>query len=442
MTELKKSQAKHPAPHRAADRIKAVKRPATPSKAPSKTGTKSTARAPKKPIKTPMPKVPTKTRPVIRRLKKKRQLHPAIAVLLRVLKNAWHFVKHFLPYPPSSRLGRQILLGLIAFVLLVVGSMYGIARWYIYSVSDQPQVVGASFIPDYAQSLGLNPQQTLYAMLHDLHIKQLRLTSYWSDMETAPGVYDFSQLDWEFAMAEQAGAKVTLSVGLRQPRWPECHAPSWVDTSKPTSDWQPQLEDFMTAIVKRYQSSSALESYQVENEYFLQGFGECQNFDRDRLVSEFNLVRKLDPVHPIIINRSNNGIGLPLAAPTPDEYGVSIYKRVWDNTWTHRYLEYPQPAWYYAFMAGMQKLVQGREMIAHEVQAEAWPPNSQSITQTSLAEQNKSLDAKRLADRFEYGRATGLRTVDMWGAEYWYYRKVVLHDDSLWRVAKQEYAKS
>lgn len=418
MTELKKSQAKQP--------------PAA-----SKARTKAAPKAAKKP---PLPKVPAKTQPVIRRTKSKRPIHPAIATLLRALQKVWRFVKHFLPYLPSSQLGKQLLLGFMALVLLVIGSMYGIARWYIYSVSDQPQVVGASFIPDYAQSLGLNPQKTLYAMLNDLHIKQLRLTSYWSDMETAPGVYDFSQLDWEFAMAEQAGAKVTLSVGLRQPRWPECHAPSWIDTSQPTSEWQPDLEDFMTAIVKRYQSSPALESYQVENEYFLQGFGECNNFDRDRLVSEFNLVRKLDPVHPIIINRSNNGLGLPLGAPTPDEYGVSIYKRVWDSTWTHRYLEYPQPAWYYAFMAGMQKLVQGREMIAHEVQAEAWPPNGQAITDTPLAEQNKSLDAKRLAGRFSYGRATGLRTVDMWGAEYWYYRKVVLHDNSLWQVAKQEYA--
>lgn len=359
--------------------------------------------------------------------------------LKKTLIYAWRVLAHFLPSAPRSKWGRRLLCGFLILVLLMVGSMYGIAQWYIHSVSNQPQVIGASFIPDYASSLGVDPQQTLNAMLSDLQIKQLRLTSYWSDMESSPGQYDFSQLDWEFAMANKYGAKVTLSVGLRQPRWPECHAPNWVDTSKPTSQWLPQLEQFMTAVVNRYKDNAALQSYQVENEYFLTAFGECKNFDRQRLVDEYALVKKLDPKHTAIVNRSNNGLGLALGKPRPDEVGVSIYKRVWDPK-TGRYLEYPQPAWYYAFMAGMQKIFTGRDMIAHELQAEAWPPNGQTITQTSLAEQNKSLDAKRLQERFAYGRATGLRTIDMWGAEYWYYRKQVLHDDSLWQVAKAGYA--
>lgn len=50
---------------------------------------------------------------------------------------------------------------------------------------------------------------------------------------------------------------------------------------------------------------------------------------------------------------------------------VSVYKRVWDAGLSRRYLEYPQPAWYYAFMAGVQKIVQGRDMNVHEMQAEA-----------------------------------------------------------------------
>ena len=40
-----------------------------------------------------------------------------------------------------------------------------------------------------------------------------------------------------------------------------------------------------------------------------------------------------------------------------------------------------------------------------------------------------------------YGKATGMKTIDMWGAEYWYYRDQLLHDPSLWNVAKQEFNK-
>jgi len=375
----------------------------------------------------------------MRKLKKHRkqqyEWHPALITAKRWLHYAWRVAKHFLPWPPRTKTGKRILIGFVGFVVLIILGMYGIARWYIWSVDDQPQVVGASFIPDYAASLGLDPKQTLHAMLDDLPIKHIRLTSYWSDMEPQPGVFDFSQLDWEMAMAEKSGAKVTLSVGLRQPRWPECHEPDWAYSDE---EWQADLTSFIKQIVNRYKTSPALESYQVENEYFLQGFGTCTDFDRDRLVAETKLVRKLDPLHPVVINRSNNSLGVAIGAPTPDTYGISIYKRVW-STAIHRYLEYPQPAWYYAFVAGVQKLWNGRETIAHEIQAEAWPPHGQPIIETSLAEQNKSMDAGRLASRFQYARDTGLRQVYMWGAEYWYYRDVKLHDPSLWNVAKTEF---
>jgi hypothetical protein len=344
----------------------------------------------------------------------------------------------------SGRYWRQnwwhkILTTLVVLVILLVGTMYGIARWYIHTESGQPLQMGVSFIPDYAQSLGVDPQQTMDALI-GIGVKQFRLVSYWSDMEPSPGQYDFSQLDWEFHKAEAAHAKIILTVGLRQPRWPECHAPSWVNVNQPDSQWQPRLETFMQKVIQRYQRSPSLQSYQVENEYFLQGFGICANFDRQRLVDEVNLVKKLDPDHPIIIGRSNNSLGFPTGQPQPDEFGVSVYKRVWDGNFSHRYLEYPQPAWFYGFLAGFQKIFIHKNMMIDELQAEAWPPNGQTIQNTSLAEQNKSLDAKRLQDRFQYGRATGMRQIDLWGAEYWYYRAQVLHDPSLMNVAKQEFS--
>ena len=79
-------------------------------------------------------------------------------------------------------------------------------------------------------------------------------------------------------------------------------------------------------------------------------------------------------------------------------------------------------------MAGVQKIFNHKDMMIAELQAEAWPPNGKQIINTSLAEQNKSLDANRLKGRFEYGKATGMRSIDLWGAEYWYYRTQVLHD--------------
>ncbi len=315
--------------------------------------------------------------------------------------------------------------------------MYAVAYWYQSSVRSQPLVMGATFVPAYAESLGLDAKQTMDAMTADLGIKHFRLVSYWNQLEPKQGKYDFDLLDWQFAKAEKTGAKVTLSLGLRQPRYPECHAPDWAK-NLPDGKWQPQLNKFITKVVNRYKNSPSLDSYQLENEFLLKGFGECTDFSRDRVAKEFDLVKKLDPNHPVIMTRSNNWWGLALGQPVPDKYGISVYRRVWEPH-IGRYVQYPFPSWYYAFLAGGQKILQGKDSILHELQAETWTPNGQSISETSLAEQNKSMDAKRLQDAFAFGKATGLREIYLWGAEYWYYRMVKLDDPSLWDVAKKQF---
>jgi hypothetical protein len=323
-------------------------------------------------------------------------------------------------------------------VIVIVLTMAGIGEWYISTQSNIPLTYGVTFVPDYAESLGLNPNQTMLALL-GIGVRQFRLTSFWNDIEPEPGKYDFSELDSEFAMADRYHAKIILTVGLRQPRWPECHPPSWINTAKPLSAWEPALLNFMSKVINRYKHNPALEAWQLENEYFLKGFGDCNNFSRTRLVTEFNLLRRLDPHKTIIIGRSNNAIGIPINAPTPDIYGISIYRRVWDANVTHRYFEYPFPGWFYAFLAGVQQIYQHKNMIITEMQAEPWPPNDKSIPEVSLSEQNKSLSASRLKNRFAFGKSTGMKDIIMWGAEYWYYRKEVLHDPSLWNVAKAEF---
>ena len=330
----------------------------------------------------------------------------------------------------------QKFVTVMAGLILISGfSMYGIAFWYQHTQSSKPVHLGVTYISDYAESLGLDSKQTFSALLNDLHVKQFRLVSYWSDIEPTQGTYDFSQLDWQFQQAQSHGAKVSLAIGLRQPRWPECHMPSWA-TSEPAIVWQVQLEQFITSVTNRYKTYPNLVSYQLENEFF-NGFGDCINFDRVRLASELALVKKLDSSHPVIISRSDNYAGFSLRQPLPDQVGISIYRRVWDSQISNRYMQYPFPSWYYGFLAGTQKLLTGKDSIIHELQAEPWPPNGKNITDISLAEQNKSFDAKQLTERVKFAEDTGIKTIDLWGAEYWYYRSTILHDPSVWSAAQQ-----
>lgn len=321
-------------------------------------------------------------------------------------------------------------------LLLIIGTMYGISRWYAARHASQPVALGTTFVPRYAEYYGLDPKDTYRALIYDLGVRNIRLVSYWDDIEKQPGQYNFDELDWQFQIAEDTGSKVSLAIGLRQPRWPECHMPKWAK-QQPMEVWAPQLKTFMGKVIDRYKNSPALDSYQLENEFFLEVFGECPDFSRDRLVDEYNFVKQQDPNHKVIISRSNNAIGIPIGEPRPDEFGVSIYKRVWDKNITKRYFEYPFPAWFYGFLAGAQEIVTGRDMIVHELQAEPWTPEGVDMIDSSTEEQYKSMNAERLKNRIEYGKATGMKSLYLWGSEWWYWRKVHFNDPSLWNTAKQ-----
>lgn len=347
---------------------------------------------------------------------------------------------HFMRWSVKHHFWRRLFLGFFAVLILAVSSMYGIAQWYIHSNSDVPLTMGATFVPDYARYFGLDPKTTFYAITHDLGVKKVRLVSYWDTIEPNQGTYNFDELDWQFQIAQQAGVKVSLAIGLRQPRWPECHEPAWASKLQGDS-WQDPLYSFMTAVVNRYKNNPALDSYQLENEFFLKAFGQCTDFSRDRLVHEFDMVKALDPAHTLAVSMSNNAIGTPIGNPTPDTWSISVYKRVWDGVVTKRYFEYPIPAWYYAFRAGFTKITRGHDAFIHELQAEPWTPDTYGgITTTPIDEQDKSMNATILKNRIEYGRATGMKTIYLWGVEWWYWRLTVKNDPSLWNTGKASIA--
>lgn len=356
----------------------------------------------------------------------------SIAKLARRLAKA---LKH---YWQKNWLNKSMIIAFVTFVVLV-SAMFGIAQWYKTSENHKPLVMGVSFMPAYAEFLGLDAEQTMDKIIGELGVRHFRLVSYWNQIEPAPGEYDFEALDWQFKKVEQVDGTVTLSLGLRQPRWPECHMPNWAE-KLPKDERQIHLNGFIAAVVDRYKDSPALKSYQLENEFLLTSFApHCPEITPEQVTEEFKLVKFIDPQHPIIISRSNNLPAIPLRQPVPDEYGISVYRRVWEGRFIDRYFQYPFPAWYYGFLAGAQKIVHGKPSVLHELQAEAWPPHGQSIPDTSLDEQNKSINAQRLEDTFEFGRDTGMREIYLWGAEYWYYRMVKLDDPSLWQVAKDSF---
>lgn len=333
------------------------------------------------------------------------------------------------------RAWQQVLMILGVLILLFVAFMYSLSTWYRLKHQNEPLMLGATFSAKYARDMDLDPKETLEAILRDLGPKRVRLVSYWSEHEKEPGKYDFSDLDWQFELLQKYDAKASLALGLRQPRWPECHFPEWAKDKTEAEITQP-LAQYISETVNRYKNHPALLEYQLENEYFLKVFGICQNYrSRDRLISQYNLVKQLDPNHRVILTRSNNALGWPVNEPISDASGVSVYKRVWDKTLTKRYFDYPFPGWFYGSLAAIMEIIHGKPTIIHELQAEPWPPSG-AVIENSIEEQNKSMDAKRLKLRAKYGISSGIRSIDFWGVEWWYWRMKKANDPSVWETGK------
>jgi hypothetical protein len=341
-----------------------------------------------------------------------------------------------------SRLARVFIV--FAYITTVlIASAYSIGVWYQLQHKDEPLEIGATFVPNYARYFELDPEETLQAMIDDLGIKRFRLVSYWNMHEKQPDVYDFSELDWQFDMIEEAGGTVALSLGLRQPRWPECHGPEWA-MAKTVPEWTEDLKEYMGVLIDRYKDREVLVEYQLENEFLLTVFGDCPDHSRERLIDEFNYVKSKDSTRPLIVNRSNNAVpSWPINEPRADKVGAAVYKRVWDKTVTKRNFEYPLPEWFYSFLAGGTELTTGRESIIHELQTESWLPENvgYDMRDAPIDKLYDTFSPEILPSRIEYGVNTGIRTIDLWGVEWWYQMKTMRNAPELWDTAKTELAK-
>lgn len=286
--------------------------------------------------------------------------------------------------------------------------------------------IGVSFSIKTCRDYGIDWEHCLRELVC-LGIKRFRLMTYWDLHEPAVGVIDLRLLNKQVEIIEQSGARVTLCLGLRQPRWPETHLPDWA-VGLTEQRREKFFTEYLTNIVTHYRDRSCIESYQLENEFWNRNFGENNTFYRERLVREFELVRRLDPNRPILMSLGNT-LGYPFRKPKADAYGTTLYRI------QHGRLGYSKsfyPAWYFAFRRKCIKVLTGTDLIIHELQSEPWGPKPN--WEMSDEEQAKSMSAEKLVSILTFADKTGISYKDLWGGEWWYWRKIMRNDDSLLRV--------
>jgi hypothetical protein len=326
------------------------------------------------------------------------------------------------------------LIGIVA-TIGIYGLVAGIALLqFNMRHKGEPYRLGVSFSIKYARELGLDWKETYLALVDELGVKRLRLMSYWDQSEERRNEYRFEDLDWQVREAERRGVKVSLAIGVRQPRWPECHQPKWAEELQKSNpdQWRQELFEYVGVVVDRYKHSPAIISWQLENEALNTSFGICTDHNRERLEQEFQVVKQHDKRIPVMVSVSNE-FGLPLGKPRGDIVGFSVYKRVYETKFLKTYFNYPLPARWHGLRAGIVEVFLKQPVMIHELQTEPWGPDQ--TWNLTLEEQNKSMDAARVKKHVEYAKRSGIREMYLWGGEWWYWRKHKLAEPTVWEAA-------
>ena len=321
----------------------------------------------------------------------------------------------------------------IVFWVLVIAAIIYFVFWRVDFYPEAQPKWGVAFSEYYASEiLGLDARETYLAILHDLNPRSLRLIAYWQYLEPKRGEFNFENLDFQIAEAGKLGKDVVLVIGERVPRWPECHAPAWINELS-GKEKEKAFFGYLEKAVGHYKEFQNIKIWQVENEPLLSVFGACPKPDVDLLKKEIGLVKSLDS-RPVMVTDSGE-LSFWFRAPRlGDVFGTTLYKIVW-NKYTGWFKHFYPPV-FYTLRGELAKITtKTNKIVISELQAEPWTPDRKIITDIAFEEQSRHFDLNQLEENIAFAKKTGIDEIYLWGSEWWYYRKI--HgDDSYWQFVK------
>lgn len=326
---------------------------------------------------------------------------------------------------------RRILLRAALLILAISVVLVAIGGLFVLHVvrTSEPTQYGVTFSKQYAEYLDIDWKKAYIATLDDLQVRDLRIPIAWSEVEQEPGIYDFSDVQWMMDEAAKRNANVTLVVGMKVPRWPECYVPSWA-SGLSRNEFRTRVIDIVQVEVETFKDHPAFARWQVENEPFFP-YGDCPKVDAKRFYGEINAVRGEDPVHPIMRTTSGEQSIWLFSAKGADVIGASLY-RVVANPVFDRWV-FPIPAVFYTIQSISAKAVVN-DVIISELQAEPWLTIDPKIASSEKLYQ--LFTKEDLSQNLVYAQQTEISEIILWGVEWWYYVRE-RGDDRLWNAAKQ-----
>lgn len=370
----------------------------------------------------------------------------AISLVSATLVNAFEGLKQFFVLILAWAISfwrpdilKEELKGFILWQKIIAAILVGIGLFLILvnqippANSNRPIGWGVTFSDKFSSQLGLDSKENFKAILDNLKVDRVRLIAYWDEIEKERNSFDFSNLDWQVSEAQKRNIKIILAIGMKVPRWPECHLPDFVKSIS-LEEREKELKLYLREIVNRYKNNKAVAMWQVENEPFFP-FGECPKRGKDFLLNEISLVKSLDKSRQILVTDSGE-LGLWLkAAKSGDIFGTTMYRQVYNKYFGR--VNYYLPPEFFIFKEKMTKFLikdRDKKFVVIELAAEPWM--QKQIYETPISEQFKFFDYNFFKDTVSYAKETGFDEYYFWGAEWWYYLKINGYPE-IWDEAKK-----
>lgn len=322
----------------------------------------------------------------------------------------------------GENLSKRSIIAKIFGVLLVFLGLFILSS----SQTDQKPdfKIGITYSPRYAAELGLDPKKTFNEIVDELQIKYLRLPVYWSDVEKKRGVFDFSGIDYYLKIAEEKNIRVVLTLGFKQPRWPECYFPSWTEELD-KDERKRAVEESVKKQIEYFRKYKSVYLWQIENEPFFH-FGKCELGDfqsNEFLKSEIDIIKAADK-RPVMVTDSGEVSLWSKASKDADVFGTTVYRQVW-NPYIGKFNHF-LPPFAYDLRARVVKYFVNKDIsrfMVSELQAEPWQTEPLALNQINLNNQVENFPPEQILKNIDYAKEIGFEEIYLWGVEWWYFMR-------------------
>lgn len=329
--------------------------------------------------------------------------------------------------------------------------------WYTSRAEGNPEF-GINFSCKRAQFFGEDCATLFRQALIEFNVRHVRLSAYWSDIESEPGVYDFHAIDELLAIAQEQDASVTVTIGMKAQRFPEFWFPTWLRLAAALpanvfpEDSAPIVQalfPYLTAAASHIGGSETVEAIQVENEPFVhyQGHANGWRIRRSFLAREIATVRAADPGHhPIVVSHASwlrrDGTWRWILE-NADVLAQSVYTKRQRGPWPWLYIFPYRIGPLTPDLPGQAEAARkaGKSLWIAELQAEPYEQPTVDVRRipTSAA---ASFSPRWFRDNVTLARRSGASRVYLWGVEWWAYLRDARGDPALWDEAKALMARS